>query len=969
MDSYPGDFPFGIMDVVELLHLRIRRRQANSVYVDCPFCGDRRGKMNVNFVKNVWRCNYCDEHGGMLALYARLNNTTTSDAYWEIGEALCNDFHRERPNSGYEMAGNQQAGTGSPVSGTQTDLAGYERRGELKTVQQAERASGQEIHQTLSLLLAMLPLQPAHRNHLHSPKRGLSDEQIDRIGFKSTPPPFLCRSITERLMKQGCKVEGVPGFYLDDSGRWTMNFYRKNAGILIPAVGYDGMIHGLQILLDSPLKQKDDPPDKSGAKYIWFSSSSKNMGVTSGSPVHFIGNPSARVVYVIEGLLKADISHCLTNRTFAAIAGANNTSQLDTLFALLAQNGTEEIIEAHDMDKYSTKAYWVSEEDETSIQAYLNINKKAVEAIRQFQRNVREEQLEQRHRRETDPWDKDMEQVPELPKDWNRWVDKVAIRQNYIYYHYKKGGAKTGYCTYCEKEVPIKVHPHHNQQGRCSCCRHPVVFKAYGRAGYMQTEKHFAYLIQRCKDGFVVREFQADRTYGKESLPNSKLYCQEIRRTIYDRERKPRTYYWGLYKQRNMRWISGSPCSYSWSGSHDGRVYGKTLPTLEQKELRCTGLVNWIRKQKSVDPEKYLAVLERIPQMEQISKVNLPKLTKECFSSCGTVSELIKNHSAGSLIKALGLDSRRFQRLRLHNGGCDLLRWLQYEKGTGREIPDNVLLWMCQQNISPRDVQFIADRMSMVQVYNYVRRQMPSFRRNSHEVLRTWEDYLSMAKKLHMDVYDEIVYRTRKLRRRHDDLVLKCQEKDIELQAEEMEEKFPHVNAICQEIKAKYEYADADYMVMVPSGILDIITEGRALHHCAGSSDRYWDRIERRESFVMFLRKTADPFHAYYTLEVEPDGTVRQKRTEYDRQKKDIEQATEFLQKWQRVITARLTESDKALAAESRILREKEFIQLKKDRVIIHTGHLAGRLLADVLMADLMENTDSIQSPALAAAA
>ena len=241
MDSYPGDFPFGIMDVVELLHLRIRRRQANSVYVDCPFCGDRRGKMNVNFVKNVWRCNYCDEHGGMLALYARLNNTTTSDAYWEIGEALCNDFHRERPNSGYEMAGNQQAGTGSPVSGTQTDLAGYERRGELKTVQQAERASGQEIHQTLSLLLAMLPLQPAHRNHLHSPKRGLSDEQIDRIGFKSTPPPFLCRSITERLMKQGCKVEGVPGFYLDDSGRWTMNFYRKNAGILIPAVGYDGM--------------------------------------------------------------------------------------------------------------------------------------------------------------------------------------------------------------------------------------------------------------------------------------------------------------------------------------------------------------------------------------------------------------------------------------------------------------------------------------------------------------------------------------------------------------------------------------------------------------------------------------------------------------------------------------------------------------------------------------------------------
>ena len=108
------------------------------------------------------------------------------------------------------------------------------------------------------------------------------------------------------------------------------------------------------------------------------------------------------------------------------------------------------------------KTSWVSEEDMTAVQTYLGSNKKAVDAILQFQRDVRDEQLEQRHRRETDPWDKDMEQVPELPKDWSRWVDKVAIRQNYIYYHYKKGGAKTGYCTYCEKEVPIKVHPHHN---------------------------------------------------------------------------------------------------------------------------------------------------------------------------------------------------------------------------------------------------------------------------------------------------------------------------------------------------------------------------------------------------------------------------------------------------------------------------------------------------------------------------
>ena len=345
MASFSEDFPFGIMDVVELLHLHIRRRQTDSVYTDCPFCGDRRGKMNVNFVKNVWRCNYCGEHGGMLNLYARVNNTTNSEAYREICDAL----QAGDTSWGYGGSENTDAYTGGPVKESLT--GGQTAMG----IPQSERAGLQEIHQTYSLLLEMLSLNPAHRAHLRSEKRGLSDGQIDSLGFKSTPPYFLCRSLTERLIKQGCKVEGVPGFYLHEGGYWTLRFSSRTAGILIPAVGVDGLIRGMQILLDKPFKDKDDPPEKAGTKYIWFSSSGKNMGTTSGSPVHFIGNPFARTIYVTEGILKADIAHCLLNRSFVAVAGANNVAQLGPLFGLLAQNGTELVIEAHDMDKYSNE--------------------------------------------------------------------------------------------------------------------------------------------------------------------------------------------------------------------------------------------------------------------------------------------------------------------------------------------------------------------------------------------------------------------------------------------------------------------------------------------------------------------------------------------------------------------------------------------------------------------------------------
>lgn len=88
--SQPHDFPFDITDVAELLHLRIRRPSPQGLYVDCPICNDKRGKMHINTQSDTWRCNYCDESGGMLALYAKVHSISTSTAYREISDALLN---------------------------------------------------------------------------------------------------------------------------------------------------------------------------------------------------------------------------------------------------------------------------------------------------------------------------------------------------------------------------------------------------------------------------------------------------------------------------------------------------------------------------------------------------------------------------------------------------------------------------------------------------------------------------------------------------------------------------------------------------------------------------------------------------------------------------------------------------------------------------------------------------------------
>ena len=177
-----SQFPFHITDIAALLRLNIRRRGPDFLYVDCPLCGDHRGKLYLKTSRDVWHCNYCQESGGMLALYAKVYGISNADAYREICEALqTGDYAPE-----YQSYQNQQP----------------------QEIAQSVRASRQAIHQTLSMLFSMLSLTPKHRAHLRE-ARGLTDDQVERFGFKSTPPPYLCKSLTARLLKQGCTLDNV----------------------------------------------------------------------------------------------------------------------------------------------------------------------------------------------------------------------------------------------------------------------------------------------------------------------------------------------------------------------------------------------------------------------------------------------------------------------------------------------------------------------------------------------------------------------------------------------------------------------------------------------------------------------------------------------------------------------------------------------------------------------------------------
>ena len=154
----------------------------------------------------------------------------------------------------------------------------------------------------------------------------------------------------------------------------------------------------------------------------------------------------------------------------------------------------------------------------------------------------------------------------------------------------------------------------------------------------------------------------------------------------------------------------------------------------------------------------------------------------------------------------------------------------------------------------------------------------------------------------------------------------------------------------------KYAYKGEKYAVLVPTCIGDILFDAMELSHCVyRAPERYLDRIRSGESFLLFVRRARTPNIPYYTIEVEPGGTVRQLRTVNDHQDKHVDELRTFLTEWQVQLQDKLTPKEREAAEKSRELRIEDYTTLRRNKVEVHNGFLRGQLLADVLEADLLE--------------
>lgn len=578
----------------------------------------------------------------------------------------------------------------------------------------------------------------------------------------------------------------------------------------------------------------------------------------------------------------------------------------------------------------------------------LSANGKGLYRLYDWQQEIRKKKIARMEAAEQAPWDADMKLVPKLPKGFTDWARKEACREFFVFYDY---GSDEGYCSRCRKYVTLEK-PKHNKEVLCPSCGAKVKMKVKSRIKHLATEEYYAEIMQKIPGGIVVKSVWLKEFYGGRTFDNPRISYNEESRTMIFEDGTVKRYRWGDYKGKKTRWI---PCSEVYNRSYywkkRTKLYTRNLNRMKQtKVLKESAIDLW--KELPVTAEVYLGIEKGNPAIEKLARIGMFRLAGDLIKI--SYDKNLLDQEATELAKILKIDKQRLKRMKRMDAGITGLRWMQLEKTANTIWPDEVIEEFEKSKITTSDFCFLKKRISPVKCYNYLKKQAGMCKENLRQTLITWRDYINMADGLKMNTEAEQIQRPKDLKKAHDEVIVLKNKDGAEKQAKNLEKKWPKVNEQLKKLE-KFEFATDGYLIVAPKEVKDIVLEGIVLRHCVHTCDYYFDRIQRDETYLFFLRKGSSPDMPWYTLEVEPSGNIRQKRTTGDNQNKDFEDAIPFLKKWQKHFKGILTEEEKELGKKADELRKANYAELRKNQNKIWHGKLAGKLLADVLERDFME--------------
>lgn len=229
-------------------------------------------------------------------------------------------------------------------------------------------------------------------------------------------------------------------------------------------------------------------------------------------------------------------------------------------------------------------------------------------------------------------------------------------------------------------------------------------------------------------------------------------------------------------------------------------------------------------------------------------------------------------------------------------------RWLRKNKQLLKNNPDDFFTFELKRRIRDRggkvvpgieeyltyrDLSYISNKVGIISFQNWVIKNKVN--------MVYYRDYLGLLKDLNIKLDSRNLIMPKDLAVAHDNAVGLLNELQREIDNKKM----------VKRIKAlkKLEKTIGDYCFVAPTNLNDLVTEGKQLHHCVGSST-YIERHRNGQTTIIFVRHKDLPNTPFYTMEFR-DGQIRQLRGKHNKDADEsVQQAAD---KWLQVVTGKVS--------------------------------------------------------------
>ena len=527
--------------------------------------------------------------------------------------------------------------------------------------------------------------------------------------------------------------------------------------------------------------------------------------------------------------------------------------------------------------------------------SFFSTGENGIQILRDYQRKVRETDLNRRRdkiRKQVDEVMKEIRPLPQAVIDWVR--DDLMKEYRYFFYDYQKGKRmQKGTCSYCKQVVEIEG-VRHRGVGECPHCHSRVTFianrKFSGAVARIHDESEFSFL-QPTKDGWCARYFRVSSDlWGKKGLLKDDPYTlHETGRYFYSLSQNRFT---GFYEWQNF-FQTGEYrfCEVEERFACTCRIYPGSFDIIRRQDPRLRYIpLEEITGHIKADACRLIESCWKSPmQMEYFAKMGLWRMLEETLSRYG--HQMPQGKTPQEVFGFSGQPLREILSINPSWKDLEVYRKITVQQSVNLDVFRRLVARL----EFPHRLPEVSQYLSLQKIENYLDKQESLCGREIPDILLgDWLDYLNACKKLGYDLKDDRVLRPKKLAEAHDAALVLIAEKEQE----------KTVSGILQAAKALKEYEwEKDGLFIRPIGSLkELVEEGSKLKHCVA---RYAKSYAEGSRKLFCIRRQSDPDTPYYTLELgKEDNLVQYRgyRNDAENKYQPQEEVRKFVAQWMKKI-------------------------------------------------------------------